>query len=263
MVDDLGAECLNSYGGTSYETPFLNKMSEDGMQFENAHSMPICTPSRVKLMTGKSNKKNSDILDLVNVRGKIMSDTRETIYITSDFATKSDMRVGAEEWQEIIQQMLPKFKKAGAIRQTVSQIWNKEGVFRLGNMWEYKDEKAFIACQNLFREAEIKFEQKAKITVKMPRTAGRNDDAIWFRVWASPPFSAEMNGPKRNAQRKRAKTRKRSAARASFLHPSWEKGLLMWPIPIGSVIERGWTLSWNLSQTLVSRINARPIEAYV
>ena len=58
MVDDLGAECLNSYGGTSYETPFLNKMSEDGMQFENAHSMPICTPSRVKLMTGKSNKKN-------------------------------------------------------------------------------------------------------------------------------------------------------------------------------------------------------------
>ena len=26
MVDDLGAECLNSYGGTSYETPFLNKM---------------------------------------------------------------------------------------------------------------------------------------------------------------------------------------------------------------------------------------------
>ena len=58
MVDDLGAECLNSYGGTSYETPFLNKMSENGMQFENTHSMPICTPSRVKLMTGKSNKKN-------------------------------------------------------------------------------------------------------------------------------------------------------------------------------------------------------------
>ena len=34
---------------------------------------------------------------------------------------------------------VPKFKKAGAIRQTVSQIWNKEGVFRLGNMWEYKE----------------------------------------------------------------------------------------------------------------------------
>ena len=87
-------------------------------------------------------------------------------YITSDFATNSDMKVGAEEWQAVIQDMLPRFKKAGAVRQTVSQIWNKEGVYRLGNMWEYKDEKAFIECQKLFREAEMKFDEKSKITVK-------------------------------------------------------------------------------------------------
>ena len=31
---------------------------ESGMQFENCHSMPICTPSRVKLMTGRSNKNH-------------------------------------------------------------------------------------------------------------------------------------------------------------------------------------------------------------
>ena len=95
-----------------------------------------------------------------------MSESKLMSYITSDFSSKSDMRVGAEEWQAIIQEMLPKFKKAGAIRQTVSQIWNKEGVFRLGNMWEYKDEKAFIECQNLFREAEKKFNQKTQIAVK-------------------------------------------------------------------------------------------------
>ena len=83
-----------------------------------------------------------------------MSESKLMSYITSDFATKSDMRVGAEEWQEIIQQMLPKFKKAGAIRQTVSQIWNKEGVFRIGRIFMYKDEKAFIACQKIFREFE-------------------------------------------------------------------------------------------------------------
>ena len=57
MVDDLGAECVNSYGGSSYSTPRLTQMAESGMQFENCHSMPICTPSRVKLMTGRSNKK--------------------------------------------------------------------------------------------------------------------------------------------------------------------------------------------------------------
>ena len=63
------------------------------------------------------------------------------------------MRVGAEEWQAIIEEMLPKFKKAGAIRQTVSQIWNKEGVFRLGTMWEYKDEKAFTECQKIIQRS--------------------------------------------------------------------------------------------------------------
>ena len=95
-----------------------------------------------------------------------MNESKLMSYITSDFASKSDMKVGAEEWQAIIKEMLPKFKKAGAIRQTVSQIWNKEGVFRLGTMWEYKDEKAFIECQKLFREAEIKFEKKVQITTK-------------------------------------------------------------------------------------------------
>ena len=35
-----------------------------------------------------------------------MNESKLMSYITSDFATKSDMRVGAEEWQEIIQQML-------------------------------------------------------------------------------------------------------------------------------------------------------------
>ena len=95
-----------------------------------------------------------------------MNESKLMSYITSDFGSKSDMRVGAEEWQGIIEKMLPKFKKAGAIRQTVSQIWNKEGVFRLGTMWEYKDEKAFKECQKLFIEAEKKFDQKTQIAVK-------------------------------------------------------------------------------------------------
>ena len=41
-----------------------------------------------------------------------MSESKLMSYITSDFASKSDMRVGAEEWQAIIEEMLPKFKKS-------------------------------------------------------------------------------------------------------------------------------------------------------
>ena len=88
-------------------------------------------------------------------------------YITADYKTKSDMTVGMIEWQKIIQDMAPKFKKAGALRQTASQVWNKEGVFRLGYSWEYKDEKSFVECQRLFREAETIFNDKTDIIRKV------------------------------------------------------------------------------------------------
>ena len=91
------------------------------------------------------------------------SQTNELYYIR--FCLKSDMKVGAEEWQAIIQEMLPNLKKLALSDKLLVRFGIKR-VFRLGNMWEYKDEKAFIECQKLFREAEMKFDQKAQISVK-------------------------------------------------------------------------------------------------
>ena len=73
------------------------------------------------------------------------------------------MLLSERKWQEVIGKMLPRFKDAGALRQVVTQIWNQEGSFILGNLWEYKDEKAFIACQELFREAEAKMDERTDI----------------------------------------------------------------------------------------------------
>lgn len=53
MADDLGAECLNSYGGTSYRTPRLDALAKSGIRFENCFATPLCSPSRVQLMTGR------------------------------------------------------------------------------------------------------------------------------------------------------------------------------------------------------------------
>lgn len=58
MADDFGYECVRANGGTSYQTPVLDQMAKDGMRFEHCYSQPICTPSRVKLMTGISNVRN-------------------------------------------------------------------------------------------------------------------------------------------------------------------------------------------------------------
>ena len=96
-----------------------------------------------------------------------MSNSKLISYITSDFQTKSDMKVGEVEWEKIMNKNFDKFKKAGAVRQTVTQIWNKEGALRLGHLWEYKDEKSFVQCQKIFREAEIEFKTTTGIEWKV------------------------------------------------------------------------------------------------
>ena len=96
-----------------------------------------------------------------------MTESKLMSYITSDFQSKSDMKVGEIEWEKIMHERFDKFKRAGAVRQTVSQIWNKEGVLRLGHLWEYKDDKAFIACQKIFNEAETVFKKRTGITWKI------------------------------------------------------------------------------------------------
>lgn len=58
LADDLGIETIGSYGGESFQTPELDRMAAEGMRFENTHAQPLCTPSRVKLMTGKYNFRN-------------------------------------------------------------------------------------------------------------------------------------------------------------------------------------------------------------
>ena len=52
MADDLGAEGLNCYGSTIYTTPHLDKMAAEGVRFNNAYASPLCTPTRVMIMSG-------------------------------------------------------------------------------------------------------------------------------------------------------------------------------------------------------------------
>jgi arylsulfatase A len=58
MADDLGFETIGANGGTSYKTPVLDKLASEGVRFEHCYSQPICTPSRVKLMSGIYNVRN-------------------------------------------------------------------------------------------------------------------------------------------------------------------------------------------------------------
>ena len=58
MADDMGYEALSVNGSQSCKSPNLDKLANKGIRFTNCFSNPICTPSRVKIMTGQYNVRN-------------------------------------------------------------------------------------------------------------------------------------------------------------------------------------------------------------
>ncbi|MGN0189864.1 MAG: sulfatase-like hydrolase/transferase [Candidatus Cryptobacteroides sp.] len=65
LADDMGIECLGCYGST-YNTPHLDALAEEGITFTSAYSQPLSTPSRVELMTGKYNNRNYSEFGFLN-----------------------------------------------------------------------------------------------------------------------------------------------------------------------------------------------------
>lgn len=58
MADDVSWECFSSYGAEDYKTPHIDALASNGVRFNHCYSTPICTTSRVQLMTGKYNFRN-------------------------------------------------------------------------------------------------------------------------------------------------------------------------------------------------------------
>jgi arylsulfatase A len=65
MADDMGYECLSSNGSLDYKTPQLDALGAKGVRFNHCYSLPICTPSRVKLMTGRYSFRNYERFGLL------------------------------------------------------------------------------------------------------------------------------------------------------------------------------------------------------
>jgi arylsulfatase A-like enzyme len=52
LADDLGNADLG-YHGSDIKTPNIDKLANDGVRAESFYGMPVCTPSRAELMTGR------------------------------------------------------------------------------------------------------------------------------------------------------------------------------------------------------------------
>lgn len=53
MADDLGAKALGCYGNREIATPRLDALAASGMRFRTCWATPLCTPTRVMLLTGR------------------------------------------------------------------------------------------------------------------------------------------------------------------------------------------------------------------
>jgi len=70
MADDVSWECFGCYGAQDYQTPHLDRLAKQGVQFEHCYSTPICTTSRVMLMTGQYNFRNYTHFGYMNPKDK-------------------------------------------------------------------------------------------------------------------------------------------------------------------------------------------------
>src|SRR5579884_1540938 len=53
LADDLGWADLGCYGADLIESPNIDRLASEGVRFTDAYAMPVCSPSRATLLTGK------------------------------------------------------------------------------------------------------------------------------------------------------------------------------------------------------------------
>ncbi len=81
LVDDLGWSDVQCYGSAFYETPAIDQLAAEGLQFTDAYAAcHVCSPTRASILTGKyparlgltdwiSGRRDFSFQRLLNVRG--------------------------------------------------------------------------------------------------------------------------------------------------------------------------------------------------
>ncbi|MCA9192094.1 MAG: sulfatase [Planctomycetales bacterium] len=53
LADDLGWSDLGCYGADYHESPCIDNLAREGILFRSAYAMPVCSPTRAAILTGK------------------------------------------------------------------------------------------------------------------------------------------------------------------------------------------------------------------
>ena len=86
-------------------------------------------------------------------------------FTTQDFVSEKELELKLYRWDKVKDKYIQKLKANGLLRVVTTKIWNKEGISRLGHLFEYEDEKAYKKCQPIFEEIERKEKEDQLIKV--------------------------------------------------------------------------------------------------
>lgn len=103
MADDIGYECFGCYGSQQYQTPNIDRLAAQGLRFEHCYSQPLCTPSRVKIMTGLSNVRNYSAFSVLNSDQKTFAHHLQAAGYDTFIGGKWQL-LGAEHYSKQFQQ---------------------------------------------------------------------------------------------------------------------------------------------------------------
>ena len=82
-----------------------------------------------------------------------MTNTTMINYSTRDFATKEQLELYLLRQEKAFSpEVIKLFTDAGMLRRTVTQIWNTQQSFRVGIIFEYRDQSAYESCQVLLKK---------------------------------------------------------------------------------------------------------------
>ncbi len=81
LCDDLGYGDLECYGHPHIKTPHLNQLAAEGIRFTDFYSAaPVCSPSRVGLLTGRSPNR-AGVYDWIPAGNTPQTDAREQVHM--------------------------------------------------------------------------------------------------------------------------------------------------------------------------------------
>ena len=117
--------------------------------------------------SGKSNPNNNDILDLDNVRGKITSERRDTIFIVSDYAQYNTINLNSKFYKNVI--INYQDKKINCLNFVINMDTNKAIAY---------DNVIITDPKSIMRAGIVEFDLKTKNIIINPKNTNSDIKVI-------------------------------------------------------------------------------------